>query len=368
MLRFRGSSYLRLRLVLSCLTGRPVRIEQIRADDEAPGLRTFEASFLRLVEKVSNGCVVEINETGTELRFRPGVVVGGSDFAHDCGKERSIGYFLEPLCLLCLFSKQSLDITLEGYTNAPLDESIDSFRAATLPLLKACGVTATVSTRQRAVPPEGRAAVHVTVEALRSIEQPVRLTEEGLVRRVRGVAWTVNMGPQNAKAAFSAAKGVLLKLLADVQIFTDVVSIKPKPGHPRCAPGYGILVVAETTAGRYLSAERCVCGTELLRCKEEEITASDIGQQAACMLLDEIQRGGVVDGSHQALALVLAALGPQELNRVRLGPITEPAVHALRHLKAFLGVEFDVKTDEESQTVNLTCIGAGVHNTSRKVQ
>ena len=43
---------------------------------------------------------------GTELRFRPGVVVGGSDLAHDCGKERSIGYFLEPLCTLCLFSKQ----------------------------------------------------------------------------------------------------------------------------------------------------------------------------------------------------------------------------------------------------------------------
>lgn len=64
MLRFTGSNYMRLRLVLSCLTGRPIRIEAIRADDEAPGLRTFEASFLRLVEKVSNGCVVEINETG----------------------------------------------------------------------------------------------------------------------------------------------------------------------------------------------------------------------------------------------------------------------------------------------------------------
>lgn len=124
---------------------------------------------------------------------------------------------------------QSLEITLKGYTNAPLDESIDCFRAATLPLLKACGVTATVSTRQRASPPEGQAAVHVTVQSLRSLEHPIRLTDEGLVKRIRGVAWTVNMGPQNAKAAFSSAKGVLLKLLADVQIFTDVVSVKAKP-------------------------------------------------------------------------------------------------------------------------------------------
>lgn len=61
-------------------------------------------------------------------------------------------------------------------------------------------------------------------------------------------------------------------------------------GQPRAAPGYGILLVAETTAGRYLSVERCICGAELLRCKEQEITASDTGQQAACMLLDEVQR------------------------------------------------------------------------------
>lgn len=53
---------------------------------------------------------------------------------------------------------------------------------------------------------------------------------------------------------------------------------------------------------------------------------------------------------------------------MRLGPVTEAAVHTLRHVKDFLGVEFDFKTDEESQTINLTCIGAGLHNTSRKVQ
>ena len=58
------------------------------------------------------------------------------------------------------------------------------------------------------------------------------------------------------------------------------------------SPGYGILLVAEATAGRYISAERCVSGAELMRCREEELTASDMGEQVACMLLDEIQRCG----------------------------------------------------------------------------
>lgn len=64
MLRFRGCEELRQRIALSCLSGKPIRVDDIRSDDEAPGLRGFEASLLRLTEKISNGCVVEINETG----------------------------------------------------------------------------------------------------------------------------------------------------------------------------------------------------------------------------------------------------------------------------------------------------------------
>lgn len=64
MLKFQGCQAFRQRLVCATLSGRPIRIDDIRADDESPGLRDFEASFLRLLEKVTNGCKVEINETG----------------------------------------------------------------------------------------------------------------------------------------------------------------------------------------------------------------------------------------------------------------------------------------------------------------
>ena len=67
VLKFKGCSSFRQRLLLSTLSGRAIRIDDIRADDGSPGLRDFEASFLRLLEKLTNGCVVEINETGEEL-------------------------------------------------------------------------------------------------------------------------------------------------------------------------------------------------------------------------------------------------------------------------------------------------------------
>lgn len=67
MLKFKGCQHFRQRLICSTLSGRAIRIDDIRAaDPESPGLRDFEASFLRLLEKLTNGCVVEINETGDD--------------------------------------------------------------------------------------------------------------------------------------------------------------------------------------------------------------------------------------------------------------------------------------------------------------
>lgn len=68
MLRFRGAQCFRQRLVCATITGRPIRIDDIRADDQSPGLRDYEASLLRLLEKVTNGCIIEINETGAAWR------------------------------------------------------------------------------------------------------------------------------------------------------------------------------------------------------------------------------------------------------------------------------------------------------------
>lgn len=70
LVHFSGHQYLRHRLILSILSGRPVRIDKIRSDDKNPGLKDFEISLLRLLEKVTNGTVIEISVTGMYSPFR----------------------------------------------------------------------------------------------------------------------------------------------------------------------------------------------------------------------------------------------------------------------------------------------------------
>lgn len=51
---------------------------------------------------------------GTKLKYKPGIVMGGKNLVHDCGVNRAIGYFLEPLLVLGLFGKKPLSIRLKG--------------------------------------------------------------------------------------------------------------------------------------------------------------------------------------------------------------------------------------------------------------
>jgi RNA 3'-terminal phosphate cyclase-like protein len=105
------------------LSGRPVRFRNVRAAADEPGLRDHEVSFLRLIDKISNGSTIEIDHTGTDVFFRPGVLTGGR-LTHDCPPSRAIGYFLEAMTWLAPFCKKPLVLILTGITNDSVDPCV----------------------------------------------------------------------------------------------------------------------------------------------------------------------------------------------------------------------------------------------------
>ncbi len=70
---------------------------------------------------------------------------------------------------------------------------------------------------------------------------------------------------------------------------------------------------------------------------------------------------------HQPLILLLCALGPDEMNQVRLGPLSNPAIRTLRLLRDMFGVTFAIKGEAESKTVFLSCLGMGYRNMAKRV-
>eukprot|EP00613_Pedinella_sp_CCMP2098_P080106 CAMPEP_0171952898 /NCGR_PEP_ID=MMETSP0993-20121228/93684_1 /TAXON_ID=483369 /ORGANISM="non described non described, Strain CCMP2098" /LENGTH=388 /DNA_ID=CAMNT_0012598465 /DNA_START=111 /DNA_END=1278 /DNA_ORIENTATION=- len=375
-----------------------------QTDAEMPGLTGFEASFIRLLDKLTNGTHVEINEIGTSLFFRPGLVVGGR-VEHDCGSDqpgaRSAGWFLEGILPLASFGKKPLHLVLGNcVTNDDLDLSVDALKEVSLNVLRKFGVGADsetsglleVSVKRRGARPKGGGLVEFKCPSVRELK-PVDWTDPGLVRRVRGVAYSTKVSPQVANRCVHAARGTLNNLLPDVYIFTDVYSGKTSGD----SPGFALLLTGESTTGCTYGGEAAAAssqggggngghgaaaGFEAGDQEEKEaggggaVLPENVASNACANLLEEVAEGGCVDSTHQPLALTLMAMGPEDVGRLRTGPLSSPSIATLRLLRDFLGVTFKVKTAgaagvegglETSGTVLLSCLGSGYKNVARQV-
>jgi RNA 3'-terminal phosphate cyclase-like protein len=364
-----GSVQFRQRLVVSLLSHRTLLIKNIRADDlEHPGLHEHEASFLRLVDKLTNGSRIEINATGTQLRFQPGVMLGG-DIEHVCSGERSIGWFLEGILPLAPFGKEDLSLDLEGITDGCChqDPSPDYLKAAIVPLMGHFGIGVdqdespppSINIVQRGAAPNG---IHGKVELYvpRTKElSPIDLTDEGLIRRVRGTVTSCRLAPSSAARVAHSCKGLLHRLLPDVWIHTNVNSTKQCGGVT--SPGLCLVVSAESTTGAVLTAECCLDPNQ----ERGAVLPEDLGQRGAAMVLEEVKRGGCVDTTAQSLALLWMCLGPEDVARIRFGTLSHYTIESLRLFKKAFGVEFKVKPDHENQTVLMSCLGTGFRNMAK---
>ncbi|KAL4713198.1 hypothetical protein ACJJTC_002944 [Scirpophaga incertulas] len=372
VLAYKGSNFFRQRLLLSTLSGRAVKIEDIRSSHDDPGLREYEVNLIRLLDKVTNGTRVELSETGTSVYFQPGILIGGQ-VTHSCCTQRGIGYYLEVLLALGPFCKEPLNAILQGVTHSNLDVSVDKVKTAALPiLLKFILVDDGLELKvvRRGAPPLGGGEIVFRCPVRRHL-RPLQWTKWGLVKRIRGIVYALRVSPTMANRVVESAKGVMLKFLPDVYINTDQCR-GPNAGK---SPGYGVSLVAETDEKTFYCAEakNLEVGSGSVSLPE------DVGREAAQRLLDEVARGGAVDSSFQWLLALWMALGQKDVSECVVGPLSEYTITFLQHLKEFFGVMFklevlrndseDDSDDEDTpltSKVKMTCIGIGYVNISKR--
>ncbi|CAG8520387.1 5725_t:CDS:2 [Racocetra persica] len=262
VLKFSGHNYFRQRLILATLSGKTVKIDKIRSNDSDPGLKDFEASFLRLLDKVTNGSILEINYSGTSVLFKPGVITGGT-ISHDCGTARAIGYFLEPIIALAPFSKDPFNLTFFGITNDNVDTSVDIVRTAVMLQLRRFGIEEGLELKisKRGAPPLGGGEVNFRCPVVKALK-PIQFIDEGRIKRIRGFA---------------------------------------------------LSLVAESTTSALITAEQAANPGE---------TPEDVGKRTAKLLLSEIRKGGCIGSPNQWLVLLLMVLSSEDVSKIKLGQLT----------------------------------------------
>ncbi|KAG6918142.1 hypothetical protein DXG01_016331 [Tephrocybe rancida] len=353
LLQFSGHQHFRHRLVLSILSGKHVKIDKIRPEDKNPGLRDFEISLLRLLEKVTNGTVIEISVTGTAILLKPGIILGGA-LTHDCPLSRAIGYYLEPIIMLAPFSKTPLQLTLRGITTDENDLSVDLLRTVTLPHLQLFGISDGLELRikKRGAAPEGGGEVQFLCPIVKQVKT-LNFVEPGKIKRIRGVAHAVRVNPQFSNRMIESSRSILNRYIPDIYLYSDVY----KGDESGKSPGYALSLLAESTTSAIHCAEAI---------SKAGVAPEDIGLEAARALMAEVNTGGCVDRKHQLFVLLMMVLGSEDVGRCRMSEPTPRTIQFLRDVKQFFGTSFKiVPAESDSNQLLYSCYGTGYINANR---
>ncbi|KAL8781585.1 MAG: hypothetical protein Q9213_005935 [Squamulea squamosa] len=383
------------RLTLATLTGRPIRISQIRPSSPSSlGVAPHEISLLRLLEAVTNGSTIEVSMTGTTVNYRPGLITGsvsgqganGGVIRHEipAACTRGVSYFLIPLCLLAPFSKAPVNVLFSGpgvITSATPagDISVDSVRTAILPLYAKLGISKDIELRilRRSNPgPRGKGgAGEVQLVFGHQVRLPntLHLLNPGRIKRIRGVAYCTGVPASNNARMIEAARGILNPMGADTYVFSDVSSAPHAPSNDKSSPnrttktgiGFGLSLVAESSTG-------CLYSADVASPPPGGDPPEDIGQRCAHQLLESVAAGGAVSFIAAPTVLTLMSMSSEDVGRVQLGKDVLSADHIIelgRDMKA-LGLSswgFREATTAQDNDIVVSVVGKGVGNVGRKI-
>ncbi|KAJ3505358.1 hypothetical protein NLJ89_g7464 [Agrocybe chaxingu] len=339
IVHFSGHQHFRSRLVLSILSD-------------------YEISLLRLLEKVTNGTIIEISVTGTAILLKPGIILGGP-LQHDCSLSRAVGYFLEPVIMLAPFAKRPINLTLKGITTDGHDLSADILRTVTLPHLQLFGISEGLELRikRRGAAPGGGGEIQFLCPIVKQVKT-LNFVEPGRIKRIRGVAHAVRVNPQFSNRMIEASRSVLNRYIPDIYLYSDVY----KGDESGKSPGYALSILAESTTS-------AICCAEAI--SEPGVAPEDIGLKATRALLAEIEKGGCVDQRHQTLVLLMMVLGSEDVGRCRMGEPTPKTIQFLRDVRSFFGTSFKIvstdPSDPECSQLLYSCYGTGYVNANRSL-
>lgn len=329
---YEGQNYFKQRLVLSLLSQNPFRITAFRPKI---GIKGFEQSLLVLIEKITDGTKYTFSRNGEEIEFYPGRLLGG-EVSHECDNERSIGYYLELLIPLALFSKEATEARLFGITNAKDAVSVDYVKRNTMAWLKEVykideGLDLKII--KRGMIPNGGGEVIFSCPIVKELPA-VQVMDEGKVKRIRGVAYSCKVPASISNRVVEAAKGYFLDYLNDIYIYTDQNTGKQSGN----SPGYGVYLEAETTMGVIYSSEVISEAGE-----GNHETAEELAVRGCKALMKQIYYGGCIDQANTWLIILFMALSPNDVSKFIVPKLSEYSMDFLRHMYDFFKIKFKIE-------------------------
>ncbi len=175
-----GGQILRTSLSLALVTGRPCRIENIRARRASPGLKRQHLAAVRAAAEVGRARVAGADLGSRTLTFEPDRVAAGT-YRFAVGSAGSATLVLQTVLPALLVASGPSTIELQGGTHNPFAPPFEFLAQAYLPALRALGPRVEMRLERHGFYPAGGGEIVARVEPTGALGR-IDLLERGEVR------------------------------------------------------------------------------------------------------------------------------------------------------------------------------------------
>ena len=164
-----GGQILRTAVSLSAVTGKGLRMYNIRANRDRQGLRMQHLTAVKALAEISNAEVEGLRLGSMEITFRPRRIKGG-EYTFDIKTAGSTTLLLQALLPALIFADSRTVVDIIGGTHVPKSPTYEEVCHVFLPIVRSMGVDAHVSIKRYGFYPKGGGRITLVVNPVNSLK------------------------------------------------------------------------------------------------------------------------------------------------------------------------------------------------------
>jgi RNA 3'-terminal phosphate cyclase (ATP) len=236
-----GGQIVRTAVALSCITGIPVMIENIRAGRSSRGLRPQHVTAIRAAADICDALTDGVNVASETITFEPGGPVQAGEYEWAVGTAGATTLVMQTVMLPLALVHGESRVRIHGGTHVPFSPSGHYLRDVYVPMLLRLGVNTEVYMESYGWIPEGGGSITAHIHGGARLVGG-DMSDRGRLERVFGTAIGCNLPSHIPQRIANRA----LNLLGSVEIPVDIRPLRTRS----ISTGAGIFLAVELTNGR----------------------------------------------------------------------------------------------------------------------